>query len=240
MPASVHLPTKLSIALPLRPALPCAVGAVAGSGSGTPSRPPTTPPGSGDAPAGASTPPLDGDASVRGACGAAEEAPALGGDTTAAESAAAAKAAVVVALWRRVQVRRGGRGAVCLQPMRLHCTRRARAGGSPHLPSWPYRSPGAPCSLRCPRCAPAPCLLQRFMRALLGSPVLLSALLALELEGSHPVVEESGAQGLDWTVAQMLALHLKSGRSTGVGGDRQGRACAAGQRAAAWSRRLHK
>lgn len=69
-----------------------------------------------------------------------------------------------------------------------------------------------------------------FVQRIAGSPLLLSALLSLELDGSHPPAEmasgggaDSGVvpaaeaeggvalEGLEWTLAQMLALHLRSG-----------------------------
>ena len=47
------------------------------------------------------------------------------------------------------------------------------------------------------------------------SPLVRSALLHLELTGTHPAVEGSGAQGLQWTLAQALALHLRAGFDAG-------------------------
>lgn len=57
--------------------------------------------------------------------------------------------------------------------------------------------------------------IQSFMHAVLGSPLVISALLGLEVDGSHPVHEDSGMCGLQWTLAQMLALHLRAGYTSG-------------------------
>lgn len=53
-----------------------------------------------------------------------------------------------------------------------------------------------------------------FMRVVATSPLVQSALLSLELGGTHPARAEPGtpsAAGLDWTLAQLLAMHLKAG-----------------------------
>lgn len=57
-----------------------------------------------------------------------------------------------------------------------------------------------------------------FMQCVSGSPLVLSALLSLELASSHPGACERGATPLHWTVAQLLALFLKSGRVEGAPG----------------------
>lgn len=62
---------------------------------------------------------------------------------------------------------------------------------------------------------------ERFVSAVLGSPLVQSALLALEVDGSHPAVDstagaqEGGAQHLLCTLGQMLALHLRAGYEAG-------------------------
>jgi hypothetical protein len=66
--------------------------------------------------------------------------------------------------------------------------------------------------------APAPSLLDRaesFLEALLRSSLIQSALLSLEVSGSHPVHEHGCVHGIEWTIAQMLALHLKAGYASG-------------------------
>ena len=57
-----------------------------------------------------------------------------------------------------------------------------------------------------------------FMRCVAGSPLVQSALLSLELGGTHPARAEEGvpaAAALDWTLAQLLALHIKAGLPEG-------------------------
>ena len=49
-----------------------------------------------------------------------------------------------------------------------------------------------------------------FSRAVLASPLARSALLALEAGRCHPATE-AGEQGMQWTLAQMLALYLRAG-----------------------------
>jgi hypothetical protein len=44
---------------------------------------------------------------------------------------------------------------------------------------------------------------------------LQSALLYLEVAECHPVEEESGNSGMEWTVAALLAMHLRAGWSQG-------------------------
>ena len=68
-----------------------------------------------------------------------------------------------------------------------------------------------------------------FLRCVAGSPLLKSALLALEAAGAHPPVPAGSAApaGLEWTLAQMLALSRRAGDNTGV--------CACGKRAGQWS-----
>lgn len=68
-----------------------------------------------------------------------------------------------------------------------------------------------------------------FLRCVAGSPLLKSALLALEAAGAHPPVLAGSAApaGLEWTLAQMLALSRRAGDNTGV--------CACGKRAGQWS-----
>lgn len=54
-----------------------------------------------------------------------------------------------------------------------------------------------------------------FMQCVTGSPLAQSALLSLELAGAHPTVPQglglAPGQALQWTLAQLLVLHLKSG-----------------------------
>lgn len=60
-----------------------------------------------------------------------------------------------------------------------------------------------------------PCI-QCFVRCVAHSPLVQSALLSLELSGSHPPAgEHAAAAGLEWTLAQMLALHVKAGCARG-------------------------
>lgn len=58
---------------------------------------------------------------------------------------------------------------------------------------------------------------ERFAATVLRSRLLQSALLALEAAGSHPILdgEHSCAAGLEWTLAQLFALHAKAGYATG-------------------------
>ncbi|GAB4816658.1 hypothetical protein N2152v2_003704 [Parachlorella kessleri] len=56
--------------------------------------------------------------------------------------------------------------------------------------------------------------IQAFLQTISRSGLLMSALLALELKGSHPATDGGAGcnnSGLGWTLAQMLALHLKAG-----------------------------
>ena len=55
----------------------------------------------------------------------------------------------------------------------------------------------------------------RFMQAAARSPVVQSALCAVEAGGRHPQHDGSGMHGLDWTLAAMLALHLRAGYDKG-------------------------
>ncbi|KAL4424938.1 hypothetical protein ABPG77_009667 [Micractinium sp. CCAP 211/92] len=56
---------------------------------------------------------------------------------------------------------------------------------------------------------------QSFMQCVAGSPLAHSALLSLELAGTHPAVPQGSGlpsgRALQWTLAQLLAMHLKSG-----------------------------
>lgn len=59
-----------------------------------------------------------------------------------------------------------------------------------------------------------------FMQCVTGSPLAQSALLSLELAGAHPTVPQglglAPGQALQWTLAQLLVLHLKSGLPQGA------------------------
>lgn len=61
---------------------------------------------------------------------------------------------------------------------------------------------------------------QSFMQCVAGSPLAHSALLSLELAGTHPAVPQGSGlpsgQALQWTLAQLLAMHLKSGLPQGA------------------------
>lgn len=57
-----------------------------------------------------------------------------------------------------------------------------------------------------------------FMSCVADSALVQSALLSLELAGTHPAAAEpalAGAAGLDWTLAQLLAMHVKAGLAEG-------------------------
>lgn len=59
--------------------------------------------------------------------------------------------------------------------------------------------------------------LHSFVRCLAGSMVLPSALLMLEVADSHPPVAggRAGPSGLQWTLAQLLALFVRTGEKAG-------------------------
>lgn len=59
--------------------------------------------------------------------------------------------------------------------------------------------------------------LHSFVRCLAGSMVLPSALLMLEVAGCHPPVAggQAGPSGLEWTLAQLLALFVRTGEKAG-------------------------
>lgn len=57
-----------------------------------------------------------------------------------------------------------------------------------------------------------------FMHCVAGSPLIQSALLSVELGGTHPVAAEPGmpaSEALQWTLAQLLGMHLKAGHAEG-------------------------
>ena len=64
-----------------------------------------------------------------------------------------------------------------------------------------------------------------FVQCVAASPLLLSALLSLELACRHPPAEAAAdgpqaaaaaaCEGLEWTLAQVLALHLRAGCHSG-------------------------
>lgn len=67
--------------------------------------------------------------------------------------------------------------------------------------------------------------LHSFVRCVSGSPLLQSALLALQVAAAHPSVAGGAAApaGLEWTLAQMLVLFRRTGDETGeCGGCRDG------------------
>ena len=102
--------------------------------------------------------------------------------------------------------------------------------GAPRTPSPPHRAPLAPLQAAAPRPRPTPAaaspppgclaLLERvrsFAACVAGSPLLQSALLAVEASGDHPPPSAVSAPGsLDCTLAQMLALFLRSGANSGA------------------------
>ena len=61
-----------------------------------------------------------------------------------------------------------------------------------------------------------------FVLCVARSPVLKSALVSLEEAGAHPpaygAAGRPAAQGLEWTLAQLLALHLRTGEAEGKRG----------------------
>jgi hypothetical protein len=58
---------------------------------------------------------------------------------------------------------------------------------------------------------------QAFLEAAAASPMLLSALTWVDAAGVHPAADErTGARGLRWTLAALLALHLRTEGGTGA------------------------
>jgi hypothetical protein len=58
--------------------------------------------------------------------------------------------------------------------------------------------------------------LESFFQCVAASPLVQSALLSLELKGSHPVAAQPGmpaSEALHWTLGQLLAMHLKAGHA---------------------------
>lgn len=56
--------------------------------------------------------------------------------------------------------------------------------------------------------------LESFFQCVAASPLVQSALLSLELSGSHPIAAQPGlpaSEALHWTLGQLLAMHFKAG-----------------------------
>lgn len=60
--------------------------------------------------------------------------------------------------------------------------------------------------------------IRSFMDCVAASPLVHSALLSLELGGTHPLAAEPGlpaSEALQWTLGQLLAMHLKADLAEG-------------------------